>query len=98
MQSDVCGSGSKGGAGGERERGRRVSSSPHLLTQQIPGGWTLHCQGQSTLLSGSCESQCHSVTVLKDGENSLILIEQSRAEPNDRCRKVMSMENLTPPN
>ena len=63
MQSDVCGSGSKGGAGGERERGRRVSSSAHLLTQQIPGGWTLHCQGQSTLplrILRVTVSQCHS--------------------------------------
>ena len=97
MQSDVCGSGSKGGAGGERGG---VGCPAHLIcspSKYLEGG---HCTVRDNQLShsGSCESQCHSVTVLKDGENSLILIEQSRAEPNDRCRKVMSMENLTPPN
>ena len=82
---------------GERERGGEGCPA-HLIcspSKYLEGG---HCTVRDNQLSLSLDPASHSVTVLKDGENSLILIEQSRAEPNDRCRKVMSMENLTPPN
>ena len=60
MQSDVCGSGSKGGAGGEREgaEGVQLTSSAHPANT-----WRVDTALSGTINSPSLDPASHSVTV-----------------------------------